>query len=103
MIPKTSLEQVDIEAILAAILRNAVKALGGGAGVVATWNEARRCFMSSASCGLESETLNRLHPLLEEIAPDLAGSRISFDFLSQLLPDMELPVSSEGIRSWPCV
>jgi PAS domain S-box-containing protein len=96
MIPKTSLEQVDIAATLAVILRNAVRALGGGAGVVATWNEAEHCFSFCAACGLDRDTLARLQPLLTEIAPDLAGSRISFDFLSDLHPDLELPLSSEG-------
>lgn len=103
MLPKTSMEQVDIEVTLTAILKNAVQALGGGAGVVATWNEAEHCFTACASCGLDKEALDRLQPLLQEIAPDLSGSRNSFDFLSELRPDMELPLSSEGVRQNPII
>jgi PAS domain-containing protein len=97
--PRISSEQLNLEATLQLILRKAIQALGGSAGVVATWNEARHRFVISASCGLDTPTLNRLRPLLTEAAPDLAGSRDSFDLLSRLSPDLLL--SSDGIRQNP--
>jgi len=96
--PRISSEQLNLESTLQLILKKAIQALGGSAGVVATWNEARHRFVISASCGLDATTLNRLHPLLTEAAPDLASSRESFDLLSRLSPDLDLPLSSDGIR-----
>ena len=99
--PRISSEQLNLEATLQIILRKAIQALGGSAGVVATWNEARHRFVVSASCGLDAIALNRLRPLLTEAAPDLASSRESFDLLSRLSPDLDIPLSSEGIRQNP--
>jgi PAS domain S-box-containing protein len=99
--PKISAEQINLEATLQLILKKAVQALGGSAGVVATWNESRHRFVVSVSCGLDTHALNRLHPLLIEAAPDLAGSRESYDLLTRLSPGLDLPVSIEGIRQNP--
>lgn len=103
MIPRISLEQTGLESTLRLILKNAVKALDGSAGVVATWDEAEHRFVASASCGLDSRTLDQLQPLLDETAPDLSGSRISFNLLSELRPDLELPVSGDGVRQNPII
>jgi PAS domain S-box-containing protein len=102
-IPKTSFEQIDIEATLELILKNAIKALGGTAGVIAAWSEADRHFISNVSCGLNSSALLLLNPLLDETAPDLANSRESFNLLSVLCPDLELPFSEIGIRQNPII
>jgi PAS domain S-box-containing protein len=71
--------------------------------VIAVWDEATHRFTSSASFGLEQDTLNRLRPLLDEAAPDLAGSRESYNLLSELWPNLELPSSSEGIKQNPII
>ena len=102
-IPRISMEQVDIRATLELILKNAVLALGGSAGVVATWNEAEHRFVTSAAYGLSPATLESLKPLLDEAAPDLAVSRESFNFLSELRPDIELPVSESGLKQNPII
>jgi PAS domain S-box-containing protein len=99
--PGISAEQPNLEATLQLILKKAVQALGGSAGVVATWNESRHSFVVSASFGLDPATLNRLQPLLVEAAPDLASSRDSFDLLSRLSSNLDLPLSNEGIRQNP--
>jgi len=100
-IPRTSLEQPDIERTLQLILKNAVKTLDGSAGVVAVWNEAEHRFVLSVSCGLSSQGLSSLNSLLDEAVPDLANSRDSFNLLSTLQPDLELPLSGEGVRQNP--
>ncbi len=102
-IPRTTVELVDLEATLMLILRNAVKALGGGAGVIATWSEAERRFVVRAAYGLDTKTLAKLRPLLDEAAPDLAGSRESFALISQLLPELALPPSPDGARHDPII
>jgi PAS domain S-box-containing protein len=102
-IPRTSLEEVNIQVTLELILKNAVSALGGSAGVVAIWSESEHRFASSASCGLDPIALTQLRTLLDEAAPDLAGSRESFDLLSELRPDLELPYSKNGIRQDPII
>ncbi len=85
-LPRMTLEQVDLDATLMLILKNAVNTLGGRAGVIATWNEAEHRFVPIASYGLNARTLTRLQPLLDKAAPDLAVSRESFNLLSELLP-----------------
>ncbi len=99
--PRKSSERSNLEAALNIILKKALQALGGTAGIIASWNEARHRFEVSASCGLDTSTLNRLSPLLTEAAPDLAGSRESYDLLSRLLPDLGLPLSIERIPQNP--
>lgn len=95
--------EVDLQATLELILRNAVAALGGSAGVVATWDEAEHRFVTSASHGLDEKSLARLRPLLDEAIPDLAGSRESFDLLSRLRPESSLPTSSEEVAQDPVI
>lgn len=97
-IPRTATEQVDLEATLGIILKNALSALGGSAGVVATWSEAEHRFVASASYGLDAKTLAQLEPILDEAAPDLAGSKESFNLLSELRPDSALPSTNKGER-----
>ncbi|MBI4186155.1 MAG: PAS domain-containing protein [Chloroflexi bacterium] len=97
-IPRSMLEEVDLEASLELILKNAVNALGGGAGVIAIWSEAEHRFITKACCGLDSRTLARLQPLLDEAAPDLAGSRDSVHSLSEIHLGSTLPVSEKGER-----
>lgn len=102
-IPKTSLEQIDIETTLKLILKNAVKALGGSSGVIATWSEAERRFVVSASYGLDQRSLARLSPLLNEAVPDLAGSKETTNLLSELYPDIGLPISEQGVKQNPII
>ena len=102
-IPGASIEKVDIEATLKLILKNAVTALNGCAGVVAVWDEAENRYLSAASYGLSAEALAHLDPILIEVAPDLAGSRNSYDLLSDLRPDLELPASCDGVKQNPII
>jgi PAS domain S-box-containing protein len=100
-IPRISLENLDIEATLKLILKNAVKTLESSAGVVAVWNEAENRFMISASFGLDTEALALFNPLLGEAIPDLAESRVSYSLLSNLWPGRVLPASCEGVKLNP--
>lgn len=102
-IPRTTAEHADLEATLGLIIKNAVIALGGGAGLVATWSEAEHSFIVSASYGLEANMLVQLQPLLSEIVPDLAGSNKSFNLLSELSPDLLLPYSDKRERQNPII
>jgi len=102
-IPRTTLEQVDLKATLELILKNAIKALKGSAGVVAMWSEAERRFVIGASCGLDSKALAQLQPLLDEAIPDLTMSRESYNLLSELSSDAALPISDQGVRQNPIV
>ncbi len=102
-IAKTSLDSIDIEATLRLILKNAIGALGGTSGVIATWSEAERRFVASASYGLDSATLAQLNPILNEAVPDLAGSKDSTNLLSELYPDLALPASEQGVRQNPII
>ncbi len=102
-ISKTSSEHVDLEATLETILENAVKALGGNAGVVATWNETERRFVLNVSYGLDAETIAQLKPLLNETLPDLATSRESFDLLAELRPDLVSPSSDKKAMQNPII
>jgi len=102
-IPKTVSEQIDLEATLGIVLKNALSALGGSAGVVATWSEAEHRFVASVSYGLDAKTLAQLKPLLDEAVPDLAGSKESFSVLSELRPDSALPSTDKGERQDPII
>jgi len=97
-IPRTGSEESSLEAILGLILKNSVNALGGEAGVVATWSESEYRFVTSASYGLDAKALSQLQSILNEAAPDLAGSKNSFNLLSELLPNSALPLSDKGMR-----
>jgi len=90
-------EQFDLQATLRQILRNAVEALGGGAGVVAIWAAEERRFVPSESYGLSPRSLAKVRPMLEEAIPDLAASRDSFGMLSELHLDSTLPHSDRGV------
>ncbi len=96
-------EKAELKATLQLILKKAVQVLGGSAGVIATWNEAQQRFVASASWGLDTLTLHHLHPLLNKAAPGLAGSRESYDLISELRPGIDLPLSTEGIRQNPII
>lgn len=102
-IAKTSLQAIDIEATLRLILKNAIRALGGSSGVIATWSEAERRFVVSASYALDSTALAQLNPILNEAVPDLAGSKDSTHLLSELYPDLALPASEQGVRQNPII
>jgi len=102
-IPRTALEQVDLNASLELILRNAIKALKGTAGVVAVWSEAEHRFIMGASYGLDSKAVEQLRPLLDEAVPDLSTSKESFALLSDLSPSMRLPMSDKGVRQNPII
>ncbi len=78
------------------ILRNAVRALGGSAAVVATWDDAERRFVVTGAYGLDRQQISRIRPLLNEAIPDLALSREQFALLSALFPQSALPVSTTG-------
>lgn len=94
--------EADLRASLRMILRNAIEALGGSAGVVATWDEEERCFIPSYSYGLDERALEQLLPLLEEAIPDLAVSSQSYNALSALLGP-PLPKSDQGLILDPIV
>ena len=81
---------------LASILRNAVRALGGSAAVVATWDDAVRRFVVTGAYGLDGPQIGRIRPLLNEAIPDLALSREQYTLLSALFPQSALPLSSAG-------
>jgi PAS domain S-box-containing protein len=102
-IPKTESEHLDLETTLGVILQNAIKALGGSGGLIATWSKPERRFIPSATLGLEETALARLQPLLDEAVPDLAASKRSFNMLSELQPGSELPLSDMGIRHDPII
>ena len=100
--PTTSLrspggdEYPELQPELESILRNAVRALGGSAAVVATWDDAGRRFFITGSYGLDAGQISRMRPLLNEAIPDLALSREQFALLSALFPQSALPVSTTG-------
>ena len=87
---------VELQPGLVGILRNAVRALGGSAAVVATWDDAARRFVVTGAYGLDSPQIARIRPLLNEAIPDLALSREQFALLSALFPQSALPVSTTG-------
>ncbi len=78
-------QEADLHATLVLILRNAIDALGGSAGVVATWDEEEHCFVASDSA-----------------IPDLAVSSRSFNALSAILGP-PLPKSDQGHSLDPIV
>lgn len=102
-IPAIQLQPIDIQSTLELILKNAVEALGGDAGVVATWSEAERRFVIEVSIGLDGTALDRLRPLLDEAIPDLTLSSESFTLLSELRPGSGLPATVTGVRQDPII
>jgi len=102
-IPRVTSEQFDVQATLGLILKNAVEALGGSAGVVAAWNEIEQCFAVAASYGLDAKSLAQLRPLLDNVIPDLAGSRESFGLLSEFHIRSSLPSSDKGVSQNPVI
>ena len=86
----------ELQPELESILRNAVRALGGSAAVVATWDDAAHRFVVTGAYGLDSQQIARIRPLLNEAIPDLALSREQFALLSALFPQSALPVSTTG-------
>ncbi len=89
-------DTVELQPELENILRNAVRALGGSAAVVATWDDAVRRFVVTGAYGLDSAQIARIRPLLNEAIPDLALSREPFALLSALLTQSALPVFTTG-------
>jgi K+-sensing histidine kinase KdpD len=87
---------VELQPELEGILRNAVRALGGSAAVVATWDDAVHRFVVTGAYGLDGPQIARIRPLLNEAIPDLALSREQFALLSALFPQSALPVSTTG-------
>ncbi len=94
--PTGAEEGVELQPELEDILRNAVRALGGSAAVVATWDDAVHRFVVTGSYGLDRAQIARIRPLLNEAIPDLALSREQFALLSALFPQSALPVSTTG-------
>ena len=94
--PDHNLDGAELQPELENILRNAVRALGGSAAVVATWDDAVRRFVVTGAYGLDREQIARIRPLLNEAIPDLALSREQFALLSALFPQSALPVSTTG-------
>ena len=94
--PDHSQDGAELQPELENILRNAVRALGGSAAVVATWDDAVRRFVVTGAYGLDREQIARIRPLLNEAIPDLALSREQFALLSALFPQSALPVSTTG-------
>ena len=89
-------DNVELQPELENILRNAVRALGGSAAVVATWDDAVRRFVVTGAYGLDGGQIARIRPLLNEAIPDLALSREPFTLLSALLTQSALPVLTIG-------
>jgi PAS domain S-box-containing protein len=102
-IPRITPAEVDVQATLRMILKDAVEALAGSAGVVASWIEAERCFVVTDSYRLDVKALDRLRPLLDEALPDLAGSKQSFNLLSELRHHPPLPSSDRGVALNPVI
>ena len=94
--PDHNQDGAELQPELENILRNAVRALGGSAAVVATWDDAVRRFVVTGAYGLDREQIARIRPLLNEAIPDLALSREQFALLSALFPQSALPVSTTG-------
>ena len=93
---RTDDNAVELQPELEGILRNAVRALGGSAAVVATWDDAVRRFVVTGAYGLDGPQIARIRPLLNEAIPDLALSREQFALLSALFPQSALPISTTG-------
>ncbi len=85
------------------ILKDAIEALGGSAGVVATWSEAEHRFVATGYYGLGDKAMERLLPLLDEAIPDLATSVHNFNFLSTLRLEPPLPTSDQGLILNPII
>lgn len=96
--PSNSIGQSDLESALQLVIRNAARALGGSAGVVATWDEISHSYTVSGSFGVDRSQLEFLDPLLSEAIPDLAESNQQFDVISSLGPESPSPVSDDGER-----
>ena len=93
----------NLKPTLELILKNAVKALKGSAGLVAIWSEAEQRFVNGAAYGLDASSLEKLNPLLEEAIPDLIASKENFTLLSKLASDAGLPITPEGVKLDPIV
>ena len=78
------------------VLRSAVEALGGNAGIIALWDQQEGRFVEGASYGLDSDAINKLRPLLREALPDLAASRESYDRISDLTPGLRVAATTTG-------
>ena len=102
-IPRSTFEQSGPESALQLILKSAVLALGGSSGVVAIWREAENGFVTGASYGLPESGLARVRPLLKEAAPDLACCQESYNLLSELQPNCELPSTYNGTKLDPII
>ena len=100
---KKSKEKAALEATLQLILKNAVRVLGGSAGVVAMWNEGRQRFVTSAAYGLDKVPPGHLNPLLSAAASGQPASGESFDLVSKIRPDSDIPRSVEGILENPII
>lgn len=96
-------QQIDLQQTLRMILKNAIEALGGSAGVVATWSETERRFVTTGHYGLDDRTTERLLPLLNEAIPDLATSMHNFNLLSALRVEPPLPKSDQGLILNPII
>ena len=96
-------QQPDLQATVRMILRNAIEALGGIAGVVATWSESEHRFVASDFYGLDGKALDQLLPLLDEAIPDLATSARNFNLLSALNLGPPLPTSDQGVILNPII
>ena len=94
--PDYNEDGAELQPELENILRNAVRALGGSAAVVATWDDAVRRFVVTGAFGLDRQQIARIRPLLNEAIPDLALSREQFALLSALFPQSALPISTTG-------
>jgi len=96
-------EEKDLRAKLVLILRDAVEALGGDAGIIALWNERRRRFIEAATYGLDPGSVERLRPLLGRAIPNLAASSQSFDHLSRLAPGVHVPAATTDQAQDPII
>ena len=85
------------------VLRSAVDALGGNAGIIALWEQKEGRFIEGASYGLDSDAINKLRPLLREAIPDLAASQESYDRLSDLTPGLRVAATTTGKTQDPII
>jgi signal transduction histidine kinase len=96
-------QQADLRVTLRIILQNAIEALDGSAGAIASWEEEERHFVPTDVWGLRKEALEQLMPLLDEAIPDLAMSSRSFNLLTSLNLAPPLPVSERGVILNPII
>jgi PAS domain S-box-containing protein len=102
-IPAISVEEINIQQTLDLILKSAVKALGGIAGVVAAWSDVDNCFRCSAAYGINNKTKINIHSLLSEVSTDTANCSESFALLAKIRYNLVTEKSDRGEEFQPII